>query len=91
MTGRLKTMDKENEIESDWKFAAMVIDRWSKIRFSFFPIWSNIFCFQVLPHHLYHLHNNHDGGSLVLSATHFGGLSLSNIWNISNFKIFDNV
>ena len=21
-------MDKENEIESDWKFAAMVIDRW---------------------------------------------------------------
>ena len=27
MTGRLKTMDKENEIESDWKFAAMVIDR----------------------------------------------------------------
>ena len=28
MTSRLKTMDKENEIESDWKFAAMVIDRW---------------------------------------------------------------
>ena len=27
MTGRLKAMDKENEIESDWKFAAMVIDR----------------------------------------------------------------
>ena len=27
MTSRLKTMDKENEIESDWKFAAMVIDR----------------------------------------------------------------
>ena len=28
MTSRLKTMDKENEIESDWKFAAMVIDVW---------------------------------------------------------------
>ena len=27
MTGRLKSMDEENEIESDWKFAAMVIDR----------------------------------------------------------------
>ena len=32
MTGRLKSMDEENEIESDWKFAAMVIDR------SVFPI-----------------------------------------------------
>ena len=28
MTGRLKEKDEENEIESDWKFAAMVIDRW---------------------------------------------------------------
>ena len=27
MTGRLKEKDEENEIESDWKFAAMVIDR----------------------------------------------------------------
>ena len=31
MTSRLKTMDKENEIESDWKFAAMVIDRWMMV------------------------------------------------------------
>ena len=31
MTGRLKAMDKENEIESDWKFAAMVIDRLDRI------------------------------------------------------------
>ena len=28
MTGRLKEKDEENETESDWKFAAMVIDRW---------------------------------------------------------------
>ena len=27
MTGRLKEKDEENETESDWKFAAMVIDR----------------------------------------------------------------
>ena len=31
MTGRLKSMDEENEIESDWKFAAMVIDRFVNI------------------------------------------------------------
>lgn len=28
ITNRLKAMDDENDIESDWKFAAMVIDRW---------------------------------------------------------------
>ena len=28
MTGRLRAKDEENENESDWKFAAMVIDRW---------------------------------------------------------------
>ena len=28
LTGRLKEKDEENETESDWKFAAMVIDRW---------------------------------------------------------------
>ena len=27
MTGKLKEKDDENETESDWKFAAMVIDR----------------------------------------------------------------
>ena len=27
ITNRLKSLDDENEIESDWKFAAMVIDR----------------------------------------------------------------
>ena len=27
MTSRLKSKDDENENESDWKFAAMVIDR----------------------------------------------------------------
>ena len=27
ITNRLKAMDDENDIESDWKFAAMVIDR----------------------------------------------------------------
>ena len=28
ITNRLKAMDDENDIESDWKFAAMVIDRY---------------------------------------------------------------
>jgi nicotinic acetylcholine receptor len=27
MTSRLRTKDEENELISDWKFAAMVIDR----------------------------------------------------------------
>ena len=40
MTGRLKSMDEENEIESDWKFAAMVIDR--------FVNTNNIGCEQYL-------------------------------------------
>ena len=41
MTGRLKTMDKENEIESDWKFAAMVIDRCSDsmLQFVLYDLW----------------------------------------------------
>ena len=41
MTGRLKSMDEENEIESDWKFAAMVIDRLGLYQFS---IFFNVFC-----------------------------------------------
>ena len=41
MTGRLKSMDEENEIESDWKFAAMVIDRLGLHQFS---IFFNILC-----------------------------------------------
>ena len=38
MTNRLKAMDEENEIESDWKFAAMVIDRFCLIIFTTFTI-----------------------------------------------------
>ena len=34
ITNRLKAMDDENDIESDWKFAAMVIDRYNFFQFS---------------------------------------------------------
>ena len=37
--------------------------------------FSNSFCFQVLFDNLHNLHNYHNGGSFVLSAAHFGGLS----------------
>ena len=47
MTGRLKSMDEENEIESDWKFAAMVIDR------SVFSHWQASSQFLVLSNHIY--------------------------------------
>ena len=39
MTGRLKSMDEGNEVESDWKFAAMVIDR-----FGLYKIPNSRFC-----------------------------------------------
>ena len=28
MTNRLKVKDEEDKVVADWKFAAMVIDRW---------------------------------------------------------------
>ena len=31
MTDRLKLKEEQNEVVSDWKFAAMVIDRWDSM------------------------------------------------------------
>jgi len=50
MTSRLKTMDKENEIESDWKFAAMVIDRFCLIIFTTFTIITTVAVLFSAPH-----------------------------------------
>ena len=50
MTNRLKAMDKENEIESDWKFAAMVIDRFCLIIFTTFTIVTTIAVLFSAPH-----------------------------------------
>lgn len=33
ITNRMKKADEDAEVVSDWKFAAMVVDRWVKIRF----------------------------------------------------------
>ena len=50
MTNRLKAMDEENEIESDWKFAAMVIDRFCLITFTTFTIVTTIAVLFSAPH-----------------------------------------
>ena len=50
MTNRLKAMDEENEIESDWKFAAMVIDRCCLIIFTTFTIVTTIAVLFSAPH-----------------------------------------
>jgi len=50
MTNRLKAMDEENEIESDWKFAAMVIDRFCLIIFTTFTIVTTIAVLFSAPH-----------------------------------------
>jgi len=50
MTNRLKAMDEENEIESDWKFAAMVIDRFCLIIFTTFTIVTTVAVLFSAPH-----------------------------------------
>jgi len=50
ITNRLKAMDDENDIESDWKFAAMVIDRFCLIIFTTFTIVTTIAVLFSAPH-----------------------------------------
>jgi len=50
ITNRLKSLDDENEIESDWKFAAMVIDRFCLIIFTTFTIVTTIAVLFSAPH-----------------------------------------
>jgi len=50
MTGRLKEKDEENEIESDWKFAAMVIDRFCLIIFTSFTVVTTVAVLFSAPH-----------------------------------------
>ena len=44
MTSRLKVKDQEDEVVSDWKFAAMVIDRWDRSDLSY--SWTTNFSFR---------------------------------------------
>jgi len=50
MTGKLKEKDDENETESDWKFAAMVIDRFCLIIFTTFTIVTTVAVLFSAPH-----------------------------------------
>ena len=50
MTSRLKLKDEEEEIVSDWKFAAMVIDRFCLITFTTFTIITTAAVLLSAPH-----------------------------------------
>jgi hypothetical protein len=50
MTNRLKLKDEEEEVVSDWKFAAMVIDRFCLITFTTFTIITTVAVLLSAPH-----------------------------------------
>ena len=50
ITNRMKEMDEENEIVSDWKFAAMVIDRFCLITFTSFTLATTLAVLLSAPH-----------------------------------------
>jgi len=50
MTNRLKVKDEEDEVVSDWKFAAMVIDRFCLITFTTFTIITTVAVLLSAPH-----------------------------------------
>ena len=83
MTNRLKMKDQEDEVVADWKFAAMVIDRWAaegshQLMFLIMPQWKieHYFHFlQVLPNHFHDLHDNHNGGRAILCSSSCGGIA----------------
>jgi nicotinic acetylcholine receptor len=50
MTNRLKLKDEEDEVVSDWKFAAMVIDRFCLITFTTFTIITTVAVLLSAPH-----------------------------------------
>nr|XP_018900425.1 PREDICTED: neuronal acetylcholine receptor subunit alpha-7 [Bemisia tabaci] len=50
ITGRLRKKDEEAEVISDWKFAAMVVDRFCLFVFTFFTIIATITVLLSAPH-----------------------------------------
>ena len=50
ITGRMKKSDEEAEVISDWKFAAMVIDRFCLIIFTLFTIIATVAVLLSAPH-----------------------------------------
>ncbi|CAB4059414.1 CHRNN [Lepeophtheirus salmonis] len=50
ITNRMKIMDEEEEIMSDWKFAAMVIDRFCLITFTAFTVITTVAVLLSAPH-----------------------------------------
>lgn len=50
ITGRLRKKDEEAEVISDWKFAAMVVDRFCLIVFTLFTIIATIAVLLSAPH-----------------------------------------
>ncbi|XP_045482655.1 neuronal acetylcholine receptor subunit alpha-7 isoform X8 [Harmonia axyridis] len=50
ITNRMKKSDEEAEVISDWKFAAMVVDRFCLIIFTMFTIIATVFVLLSAPH-----------------------------------------
>lgn len=50
ITGRMKKRDEEQDLISDWKFAAMVVDRFCLIVFTLFTIIATVTVLLSAPH-----------------------------------------
>lgn len=50
ITNRMKKADEEAEVISDWKFAAMVVDRFCLIIFTMFTIIATVAVLLSAPH-----------------------------------------
>ena len=50
LTKRLKDQDEDDEVISDWKFAAMVIDRFCLLGLTLYTILTTVILFLSAPH-----------------------------------------
>lgn len=50
ITGRMRKADEEAEVISDWKFAAMVVDRFCLIIFTLFTVIATVAVLLSAPH-----------------------------------------
>ena len=50
LTKRLRDKDEEDEVISDWKFAAMVIDRFCLLGLTLYTILTTVILFLSAPH-----------------------------------------
>ena len=76
MTNRLKVKDEEDEVVSDWKFAAMVIDRYS--RDSETIHWLHYL--QILPDNLHNFHGRHHSNSSAVGSSRLSGITAAARW-----------